>query len=647
MMMEPVAVLPNPGIGIPAIDKLETGELDLNMPQEEQQDKKNESSSSSPTSTDISNDEPSSSSSSNVSSTSKKSTNKKERKTKKENVVKEKKEKVKPEKVVKEKKVKPEKVVKEKKEKVVKEKSKGKEKEKAKGKGKEKDVPVEEKEEIPHEEDGEPNVEEEQEDTRGNPKEKNKKKKQSKEPEEKPMTPEEQSKDLCDQANILLWKKNYAQALEFFTQAQHLNPSSYEIPLSKAAALNSSGRYEDAIAECQKSLDLAQEMKGMVNQKGYLPDNQDEVKEEIILRIEQMMSRSCARMATSFMGNGDYKQARQYIVQAIETFNSAEFEEMLKMVNELIGLSSTEVTALYKSAKDMYRAQDYQEAIRLYTEVLQIDPNNNIILANRAMCYNKLKQYPMAIKDCDLSIKIQNKDKEHHYLPYYAKANALYASKQYAEALALYQEATKYCQQEGLMAKKIEKCLSLLDTSTQQKQQPKKQVANKKVPPPTKKVAPKKNRSSIRPSATPSSTLQERGQSPKPEIGEESPNLKVSNTLSNTLSMNDDIDFDVDDSSYLPSTSTTTTTTNTNFNGMQDEEEVDKDDEVEEEEELELNVQGEEYEELRISHNNIVQDDQDEEELESEPEEEEEYIVDKLEEDTVDDRIEELPVPSM
>ena len=60
-----------------------------------------------------------------------------------------------------------------------------------------------------------------------------------------------------------------------------------------------------------------------------------------------------------------------------------------------------------------YKAGRWQEAIRLYTDALEIDPanrgTNSKLLQNRAMCRIKLKEYESAVADCESAVKLDPK----------------------------------------------------------------------------------------------------------------------------------------------------------------------------------------------------------------------------------------------
>ncbi|EFA81636.1 hypothetical protein PPL_05628 [Heterostelium album PN500] len=277
-----------------------------------------------------------------------------------------------------------------------------------------------------------------------------------------------QAQALKEKGNLELWNKNYVGALEYFDKAIDADPNNMELPLSRAAALNSSGNFDAAILECQKTVD-------MVNKINMDDDDEDNdqaaqsnntiqppLDQDDMARILQMKSRAYARMGTAYLGSCKFSESKRCIVKAINTYNCVEFEEMLTWINELIKLSTTEAKTLFKQANQLYYEKRYDEATSMYTEAIAIDKFNNILYANRSMSYCKQKKFKEAIEDANTSIEIQETDKQFNYLPYYSKANALYAQSEYQESLVYYNEALKLKTDSAPIQKKIKKINLLL-----------------------------------------------------------------------------------------------------------------------------------------------------------------------------------------
>jgi tetratricopeptide (TPR) repeat protein len=71
------------------------------------------------------------------------------------------------------------------------------------------------------------------------------------------------------------------------------------------------------------------------------------------------------------------------------------------------------VAAARTTGNDLYKAGRVQEASVAYSEGLQYDPTNAILLCNRAACRSKLGHYEKAVEDCNAALDAQ---------PYYTKA---------------------------------------------------------------------------------------------------------------------------------------------------------------------------------------------------------------------------------
>ncbi|GAM20184.1 hypothetical protein SAMD00019534_033590, partial [Acytostelium subglobosum LB1] len=244
--------------------------------------------------------------------------------------------------------------------------------------------------------------------------------------------------ELKDKGNLELWNKNYEEALKYFDQACICDPNNIELTLSRAGMFNFT--------------DLGETF------KETLEDDND------IAKVILLQSKAYARMSTAYLGSHLYQESKKNIVNAINTYNCVEFEEMLKMVNDLILTMTSHAQELFKEASELYYTKQYEEACKLYTEAIEFDKCNNVLYANRSMCHIKLGMYPEALDDANLAIDIQGKDQHVNYLPYYSKGNALYSLKRYDEALVAYEEALGIKPESGPVKKKIKKVTALLDT---------------------------------------------------------------------------------------------------------------------------------------------------------------------------------------
>ena len=52
-------------------------------------------------------------------------------------------------------------------------------------------------------------------------------------------------------------------------------------------------------------------------------------------------------------------------------------------------------------------AENYEEALRLYTEALTLDDNNAVLYSNRSAAYTKAGQYKEALTDAEKAIEVK------------------------------------------------------------------------------------------------------------------------------------------------------------------------------------------------------------------------------------------------
>ncbi len=95
------------------------------------------------------------------------------------------------------------------------------------------------------------------------------------------------------------------------------------------------------------------------------------------------------------------------------------FEDAIAAAQQAAQLdpSNREVSTVLKTARAvasarlsgnlLYNASKFSEACAAYSEGLQYDPDNSILLCNRAACRSKLNQFEKAVEDCTAALRIQ------------------------------------------------------------------------------------------------------------------------------------------------------------------------------------------------------------------------------------------------
>lgn len=133
--------------------------------------------------------------------------------------------------------------------------------------------------------------------------------------------------------------------------------------------------------------------------------------------------------ARAYYGQGDNDQALKYLRMALnmDPDNKQAFQ-LLRLVQKLVRTK--------EEGNAAFKARDYQRAVELYTQGLEIDPNNkdmnSKLLQNRAQAHLTLKNYDQAIADCTEALRLD---------PSYTKAKKIRA-KAYSAA-GNWEEAVK------------------------------------------------------------------------------------------------------------------------------------------------------------------------------------------------------------
>ena len=90
-------------------------------------------------------------------------------------------------------------------------------------------------------------------------------------------------------------------------------------------------------------------------------------------------------------------------------------------------------------ANQYFKEGDYEQAIKIYSKILEIDETNHVVLSNRSAAYIKLEKYDMALIDAVNTTKLK---------PDWGKAwgrlgAALYGKNKLDEALVAYNKANE------------------------------------------------------------------------------------------------------------------------------------------------------------------------------------------------------------
>lgn len=108
---------------------------------------------------------------------------------------------------------------------------------------------------------------------------------------------------------------------------------------------------------------------------------------------------------------------------------------------------------LKELGNDSVKTKKYTEAILHYTHAIKLEPNNHILYSNRSFAFLKMDQFSLALQDAAKTIKLDRT----WWKGYFREGEIFFAAGQYLTALASYEMAYKYNQDEHIVLS-MKKC---------------------------------------------------------------------------------------------------------------------------------------------------------------------------------------------
>lgn len=105
-------------------------------------------------------------------------------------------------------------------------------------------------------------------------------------------------------------------------------------------------------------------------------------------------------------------------------------------------------------ANEAFKAHKFAQAIDLYTQAIDLNGDNAVYWANRALAHTKLEEYGSAIIDATKAVEIDPK----YSKGYYRRGAAYLAMAKFKEALKDFQQVKKLCPNDPDASKKLKEC---------------------------------------------------------------------------------------------------------------------------------------------------------------------------------------------
>lgn len=230
-------------------------------------------------------------------------------------------------------------------------------------------------------------------------------------------TPEEaEAIKLKDQGNEAYKRKDFATALDLYTQALALTPNNPSLLLNQSAAHYEAGDYDAAVKKAEAAVDLAREVGADFTFYG----------------------KAYARMANAHFKADRLEDAVKFYNKSLTEHRTAETLAKLRETEKMIAdrakaaLYNPELAeAARNEGNEHFKAGRFVEAVTSYTEAIRRDEKDPRAYSNRAACYLKLAAIPEGLKDCETALKLDPK----FIRAYIRKAALLFAKRDYAGCL--------------------------------------------------------------------------------------------------------------------------------------------------------------------------------------------------------------------
>lgn len=226
-----------------------------------------------------------------------------------------------------------------------------------------------------------------------------------------------------DAGNVEYKNRNFDGAIARYTEAVELDPDNVSFLTNRAAARLESGDVEGAIADCKLAVTRNMEKS---------------------LRTDfKIIARAYGRMGNAYLRQENYDEAIIAFQKSLLEYSDSKVQRSLSETQRLKKKRDEEAyinPELSKKEKDegnvFFKAGNFPESIKKYTEAIKRNPKEAIPYSNRAAAYMKLGEFPMALKDCDRCLELDPK----YVKAYIRKGNIHFFMKEYHKCLSVYEK---------------------------------------------------------------------------------------------------------------------------------------------------------------------------------------------------------------
>lgn len=212
-------------------------------------------------------------------------------------------------------------------------------------------------------------------------------------PDPKAHLSEEQRKAEAEKelGNEAYKKKEFEKALGHYEKAAEYDPNNITYLTNKAAVFFEQNEMEKCIEICEKAIEIGRENKADFT----------------------VIAKAYARIGNAYAKLKDAKKAIKYYDHSLSEHRNPDIlkkknqlEKELKEQEMLAYLNPEESEKQKTLGNEAFKKGDFPTAMQHYNEAAKRNPKDAKLFRNRAICYSKLMEFQLALKDCDEAIRL-------------------------------------------------------------------------------------------------------------------------------------------------------------------------------------------------------------------------------------------------
>jgi stress-induced-phosphoprotein 1 len=219
--------------------------------------------------------------------------------------------------------------------------------------------------------------------------------------------------------------RDFATAETHFSKAWDLWPKDLTYLTNLGAVYFEMGDYDKAIETCEKAVESGREIRA-----DY-----------------KLIAKALGRIGTSYAKKGQLADAIKYFNKSLTEHRTPDVLNKLRETEKQLAeqerqsyIDPAKAAEAREEGNKLFKAANFVEAVKLYTECVKRDPSDPRGWTNRAAAYQKLAALPEALKDAEKAIEVDAK----YVKAYIRKSHVLFGMREYNKALDAIQDAAEH-----------------------------------------------------------------------------------------------------------------------------------------------------------------------------------------------------------